>query len=76
MVVWIQEGRMKVFSPLAQVFQEYRSYHRKDGKIVALRDDTMSAWRYAFMSRRWGVAGADDMWTDNKELKYPEYGII
>ncbi len=78
MIVWIQEGRMKVFSPLTKVFEEYRSYHRKDGKVVALRDDTMSAWRYAFMSRRWGIAGAEEQWDwdGNKELTYPEYGII
>jgi hypothetical protein len=78
MVVWIQEGRMKVFSPLSKVFEEYRSYHRKDSKIVAVRDDTMSAWRYAFMSRRWGVAGHDEQWkwNDNKNIEYPEYGFV
>ena len=33
-------------------FEEYRSYHRKDGQIVKERDDIMSATRIAVMAKR------------------------
>ena len=78
MVVWMEEGRFRIFEDLAHVLQEYRQYHRKEGKIVAIRDDSMSAMRYCFMSRRWGVAGSDETWSFNfeKPLKYKELGIV
>jgi hypothetical protein len=44
--------RFKVFAGLNDWFQEFRMYHRKDGKIVALIDDLMSATRYGCMMRR------------------------
>jgi len=38
----------------------------------------MSAMRYCFMSRRFGVAGSDDTWTFNmdKPIKYQNMGIV
>ncbi|MBT2322535.1 terminase family protein [Variovorax paradoxus] len=45
-------GRFKVFKHLAPFFEEMRMYHRKDGKIVKLDDDVLSAVRYAYMMRR------------------------
>lgn len=44
-------GRFKVFSHLDDWFAEFRVYHRKDGKIVALYDDLISATRYGYMSK-------------------------
>jgi hypothetical protein len=78
MLVAMEDGKFKIFSTLGNLLSEYRQYHRSDGKIVALRDDSMSAMRYCYQSRRFGVAGADDTWTWNAddEIKYPEYGII
>jgi len=78
MVVWMEEGRFKIKSDLHHLLQEYRQYHRKDGKIVPVRDDSMSAMRYGFMSRRWGVAGEDTTWNFNfeKPVQYPNYGFI
>lgn len=32
--------------------EEKRGYHRKDGKVVALGDDALSASRYAMMMLR------------------------
>lgn len=52
MLTAMEEGRFKVFSTLNDWFEEKRQYHRKDGKIVALRDDIMSATRYAYQSLR------------------------
>ncbi len=45
-------GRFKVFAHLADWFEEFRLYHRKDGKVVKLEDDLMSATRYGAMSLR------------------------
>ncbi len=44
-------GRFKVFDHLEDWFAEFRVYHRKDGKIVALHDDLLSATRYGWMSK-------------------------
>jgi phage terminase large subunit-like protein len=46
-------GRLRVFSNLAQWFEEKRMYHRKDGKVVDLNDDLLSATHYAVMMRRY-----------------------
>jgi phage terminase large subunit-like protein len=48
----MQTGRFKVFSNLDDWFQEFRLYHRKDGKVVKQMDDLMSASRYALMMKR------------------------
>jgi hypothetical protein len=48
----MQLGKFKVFSHLAEWFEEFRMYHRKDGKIVKESDDLMAATRYAYMMRR------------------------
>jgi phage terminase large subunit-like protein len=48
----MQTGRFKVFSNLDDWFQEFRLYHRKDGKVVKEMDDLMSATRYALMMKR------------------------
>lgn len=45
-------GRWKVFDHLNDWFAEFRLYHRKDGLIVKLNDDRISASRYAMMMRR------------------------
>jgi phage terminase large subunit-like protein len=48
----MQTGRLQVFSHLAQWFEEFNLYHRKEGLIVKLNDDLMSATRYGMMMRR------------------------
>lgn len=48
----MQTGRWKVFSTCTAWLEEFRLYHRKDGLIVKESDDTISASRYAYMSRR------------------------
>ena len=49
-------GRFKVASHLNQWFEEKRSYHRKDGRIVNKRDDLLKATFYAVMMKRYAVA--------------------
>lgn len=48
----MQTGRLKVFSHLNDWWEEFRLYHRKDGLIVKVGDDLMSATRYAIMMKR------------------------
>jgi phage terminase large subunit-like protein len=49
-------GRFKAFAHLRDFFEEKRSYHRKDGKIVPKRDDILKALFYAVMMKRYWVA--------------------
>ncbi len=48
----MQTGRFKVFSNCDDFFQEFRMYHRKDGKVVKKMDDILSAVRYGLMMKR------------------------
>jgi len=70
----MENGKFKVFSTLPDWFEEFRMYHRKEGKIVPIRDDLMAATRYAFQSQRYAVAGADPSWSN--DLVYRDYGIV
>jgi phage terminase large subunit-like protein len=60
----METGRFKVFSHLEDWFEEFRMYHRDNGKIVKKVDDLMDATRYAFMDRRFAS-------TDPKRKKKP-----
>lgn len=51
----MQTGRLKVFSHLVEWFEEFSLYHRKDGLVVKLGDDLMSATRYAIMCLRFAA---------------------
>lgn len=51
----MQTGRFKVFKHLTDWFDEFRMYHRKDGKIVKMDDDLLSATRYANMMKRFAI---------------------
>lgn len=57
--LWLQAatnrltGRLKVFSQLNDWFEGFNLYHRKDGLIVKLNDDLLSAIRYAVMMKRY-----------------------
>lgn len=46
-------GRLKVFDTQTEWFTEYGEYHMKDGQIVKLRDDLMSATRVGIMAKRY-----------------------
>jgi len=48
----MESGRFKVAANLNLWFEEFRMYHRKDGKIVKEREDLMAATRYAIMMLR------------------------
>lgn len=48
----MQTGRFKVFRHLEDWLQEFRLYHRDEGKIVKERDDLMDMTRYGIMMLR------------------------
>ena len=49
----MKTGRFRVFSHLLEWLEEFRLYHRKDGRVVKEGDDLMSATRYACMMLRY-----------------------
>jgi phage terminase large subunit-like protein len=51
----MQTGRFKVDATLSQWWEEFRIYHRKDGKIIKERDDLMAATRYGVMMLRYAI---------------------
>lgn len=67
----MQTGRWKVFSTCGGWFGEFRLYHRLDGLIVKLKDDRLSASRYALMMLRHAVVKPR-----SERLELPSYGIV
>lgn len=47
-----KSGRLKYAAHLSDILEERRFYHRKDGLIVKLKDDLMSALRVGLMMKR------------------------
>lgn len=69
MLTRMQTGRWKVFSSCGAWLGEFRLYHRIDGIIEAIRDDVLSASRYAMMMKRYAVAKPA-----LSKLVIPDYG--
>ena len=46
MLTRMETGKFKVFSHLNDWFEEFRLFHRKDGKVVKENDDLLAATRY------------------------------
>ena len=55
----LETGRLKIFDHLSDLLEEMRLLHRKDGRIVKLRDDLVSALRYGLMMRRFAAVRKD-----------------
>lgn len=64
-------GRFKVASHLTMFFEEFRLYHRKDGMIVRLKDDIISACQKAVMMKRF----ASPVQLGNAEFRRKSGGI-
>lgn len=52
----IETDKFKVFRTCVGFSDEYRSYHTKDGKIVAKRDDILKSVFYALMMLRYATS--------------------
>jgi phage terminase large subunit-like protein len=75
MLTRMQTGRFKVFKHLNDWWEEFRLYHRKDGKVFKEGDDLMSATRYAVMMlRHSSTKAAYDSF--RRPLIYPDIGIV
>ena len=62
----MQTGRFKVFEHCGNVFHEISTYHRKDGQIVKLNDDLLSAIFKCVMMLRLARTEADPRATTTK----------
>lgn len=51
----MQTGRFRVAATCTEWFDEFRMYHRKDGRVVKERDDLLDATRYAVMMLRHAI---------------------
>ena len=70
----MQSGQFKVFDHLNDWWDEFRLYHRKDGKVVKEGDDLMSATRYAVMMlRHASTKAAYDSF--RRKIVYPKISI-
>lgn len=67
----MQTGRWKVFETCGGWLQEFRLYHRKDGLIVKLKDDRISASRYAMMMLRFATVQPS-----RTKLTIPAFGAV
>jgi Terminase RNaseH-like domain/Terminase large subunit, T4likevirus-type, N-terminal len=70
----MQSGRFKVFREHADWFEEFRLYHRKDGRVVKEGDDLMCATRYALMMLR-HASTARSYKNFHRKLVYPRSSI-
>lgn len=71
----MQTGRWKVFKHLADWFDEFRLYHRKDGKVVKEYDDLLCASRYALMMKR-HASTAKARRDFYRKIEYRNIGIV
>jgi Terminase RNaseH-like domain len=70
----MRTGKLKVFKEHNDWWEEFRLYHRKDGKVVKEGDDLMCATRYALMHLRFAKTKAfADKW--RRPLEYPREAI-
>jgi phage terminase large subunit-like protein len=72
MLTRMESGRFKVFRWHNDWFDEFRLYHRKDGKVHKEHDDLMDAPRYAIMMLR-HAATAREHATFHGKLDYSKW---
>jgi phage terminase large subunit-like protein len=71
----MQSGRFKVFREHNDWWEEFRLYHRKDGKVVKEGDDLMAATRYAIMALRHASTVASYK-SFRRKLNYQKLGLV
>lgn len=76
-----ETGRLQIFESCTETMEEMRLYHRKNGKVVPIRDDLISAMRYAVLSvERFGEKLKNKThyrkYGFEQEIKYSSAGII
>ena len=76
-----ETGRLQIFKSCQETLEELRLYHRKNGKVVAIKDDLISAMRYASLSiGRFGEKATSNTtykkYNFDAKIKYENRGII
>jgi Terminase RNaseH-like domain len=71
----MQSSRFKVFKHLNDWFEEFRLYHRRDGKVWKEGDDLMAATRYAVMMLRHATSEAAHS-KFSGPINYPPRSIV
>ena len=77
----METGRLYIFKSCVNTFEEMRLYHRKNGKVVPIKDDLLSAMRYGSLSiERFGEKSKSKTlyrkYGFEKEIKYSNIGIV
>ena len=70
----MESGRFKVFKEHNDWWDEFRLYHRRDGKVVKEGDDLMCATRYALMMLR-HASTAQTYRSFRRKLIYPRSSV-
>src|SRR5262245_15114083 len=71
----MQSGRLKVFKHLNDWWEEFRLYHRRDGKVWKEGDDLMAATRYALMMLRFARTEASAR-SFHGPINYPRRAVV
>ena len=71
----MESGRLKVFKHLNDWWEEFRLYHRKDGKIHKEQDDLMDATRCALMMLRFART-AQEYDRFRRPIEYPRLSLV
>ena len=71
---WDHLSRLSSWFHLHDWFEEFRLYHRKDGKVVKEGDDLMAATRYAIMMLRF-ASTARSYHNFRRKIVYPKLSI-
>ncbi len=77
----LKQAVCKFFESCAETLEEMRLYHRKNGKIVPIKDDLISSMRYAVLSvQRFGEKLKNKThyrkYGFEQEIRYSNAGIV
>ena len=73
--------RLKLFESCTETMEEMRLYHRKNGKVVPIKDDLLSALRYASLSvERFGEKQKNKAsyrkYGFSRDIEYQNVGVV
>lgn len=77
----MESDRFKIFKSCTETMEEMRLYHRKDGRVVPIKDDLLSAMRYAALSvQRFGERLKSKTlyrkYGFEREIEYSNVGVV
>lgn len=76
-----ETGRLQIFKSCVETMEELRLYHRKNGKVVPIKDDLISSMRYAALSvERFGEKQRNKTayrrYSFDSEIQYSSPGVV